>query len=120
MSFTTEYCNHIRAQKREQYINLDTDQDHRAAAHNEAVTMVIEYIENHIPKQNEILPLSSLRLIYIDELEKQHFPNPDYRSEKLMSCHQKHEVSGLIVFSKVLEAERGCTSFGILCQYHSC
>jgi hypothetical protein len=109
MSFTTEYRNHIRTQEREENRNLDTDQAHRAAAHNAAFNLVVEHIQKHIVEQKQILQLSSLRLVYITELVQQHFPNHDYRSDKLMNRLKNHDVNGKIVFSKV--AAKGCIAF---------
>ena len=110
-AFNTEYYNYIRAKKRSEKQNLDTDQSRCAEAHNQAFTSVVDYIQAHVIEQNEVLRLSSLRFMYIEELERFDFPNPDYRSEKLMKRLQNHEISDKIVFCKVQASDRGCISF---------
>ncbi|KAG0718125.1 hypothetical protein GWK47_053088 [Chionoecetes opilio] len=108
MSFATEYRNHIRAQEREENRNVDTDQAHRAAAHNAAFNLVVEHIQKHIVEHKQIIQLSTLRLIYITELEQQHFPNQDYRSEKLMNRLKNHDISDKIEFIKRVNYRMAC------------
>jgi hypothetical protein len=52
-------------------------QARQAAAHHEAFTSVLKYIQVHAIEQNDILWLSSLWHMYIDELEQHGFPNSD-------------------------------------------
>ena len=48
------------------------------------------------------MQLSSLRLIYVDKLEENGYPNSEYRSEKLMHRLQNHDISCNISFTKSL------------------
>ena len=96
-----------KAQNRE-----DTDQSRKTVAHNSAFKTVIDFIHNHIIKQEEVVQLSSLRLIYIDVLDESGFPNRDYRSEHLMDRLQNNsDISSKIIFTKVDPGDRGCVSF---------
>ena len=70
-----------------------------------------EYVLEHVIEQNKVLQLSSLRLIYVNELEQNGVSNPDYQSEKLINQLKKHEIRDEIVFNKVSPGDRGCVSF---------
>jgi len=41
-----------------------------SAAHGKALASVLEYIRTHVIQQNEVLRLTSLHLIYVEELKK--------------------------------------------------
>ena len=56
---------------------------------------------------HEIVQLSLLRELYVEELHGLNFPNLDYRNAKLKSKLQKHEIRDHTAFAVVLE-ERGC------------
>ena len=94
MLFNTKFHNHVRdqAQKKQKCV-LNTEQDSKVAAHKEALTIVVHYIENHVIKQKEIVLLSYLRFLYVNELDHIGYPRLEYRSGKLKICLHKHEIS---------------------------
>ena len=110
--FNTEHLNHMRGSARAQKHDLETEQDHKIAAHQQAYSAVKEYIRAHIIESNEVLQLSSLRHVYMSELEEHGAPSPDYRGENLMKRLQgDDELGNAIVFSKVSLRKKGCLSF---------
>jgi len=58
-----------------------------------------------VVRQIKIVRLASLRLVYTQELERNGFPNPEYRSEKLKKKLEKHEGIGI---SMVTADLKGC------------
>ena len=110
-SFKTEYHNFIRAQERAKVNRTDTEQARVTAAHNEAFNSTLQFIQDHIVKENKVIQLSSLRLVYIDKLDQCGYPNDKYRGEHLMRRLQNHQINSQIVFSKVDPANKGCISF---------
>ena len=71
-------------------------------AHEKAFQLVCEHIQTHVVQRNEILRLSSLRLLYIDELKRNGYENENYRSEKLLKRLQTDtSIKDKICFTKV-------------------
>ena len=68
----------------------DTERALITAAHSAAFRSVLQYIHEDIIKENKIVHLSSLRLIYIDKLEEHGYPNDQYRNVNLMNRLQSH------------------------------
>ena len=64
-TFKTEYHNFIRAEERAVARSTDTERALITAAHSNAFRSVLQYIHEDIIKENKIVQLSSLRLIYI-------------------------------------------------------
>ena len=89
----------------------DTEQECQAAAHAAGFNSVVKIIYKHVAEQKEIMQLSSLRLQYIGKLQENNCPNPDYRSQKLLHCLQKHVISEKISFTKVSPGDKGCVTF---------
>ena len=89
-TFKTEYHNFIRAEERAVARITDTERALITAAHSAAFRSVLQYIHEDIIKENKIVQLSSLRLIYIDKLEEHGYPNDQYRSVNLMNRLQSH------------------------------
>lgn len=58
----------------------------------------------------EVVQLADLRLLYIQELERNGFPNPDYRSNSLKARIEKHEIRELINFTKT-QGDKGCIEY---------
>ena len=85
-----------------------------AAAHEEAFNAVLEEINEHIIKNNKIVKLSSLKLTYINKLEEKGYPNPEYRSEKLKSHLQNHEINESICFTKTNPSGEGARSYNLI------
>ncbi len=80
MSFLTEHHNHIRGRKQEEI--LDAEQARKVVAHKKAFASVIKFVQEHALEQKQILLLTSLRLMYINDFEENGFPDPNYRREK--------------------------------------
>ena len=111
-TFKTEYHNFIRVEKRAVARSTDTERALITAAHSDASRSVLQYIQETIIKENKIVQLYSLRLIYIDTLTKHGYPNDQYCSVNLMNRLQSHpDISPRIVFCKVYSGDIGCLSF---------
>ena len=114
-AFKLQYVSHCRPIKAEAArCECDTEQQRKVAAHLKAFNIVLDFIQHRVVEQNEVVELSSLRLLYIQELESTDFPNPDYRSEKLKDRLQNHEIHSLITFAKVNPGNKGCISFNLV------
>ena len=72
-----------------------------SAAHDKALVYVLDHIQIHIVQQNEVLRLSSLRLIYVEELKQNGYENSNYRSEKLLKRLENDTIKDYIDFTKV-------------------
>ena len=57
-SFKAEYCNRMRAEARTQVTSSDTEQAHIPAAHEETYSSAIQFINDNIPRENRVIPLS--------------------------------------------------------------
>ena len=112
--FTTKYRNHVRDEAQKEKRALSTEQDRKAAAQKEALTSVLDHIEEHVIKLNEVLLLSHLRSLYRSELDRIGYPNPQYRGEKLKICLQKHEISEHIAFAKVNPGDKGFVTYNLV------
>ena len=109
--FRREYQSHIRAKERAEKRIVGTEQTRQVAAHEEAFNSVVDILNTHVIEWNEVMQLSSLRLIYVDKLEENEYPNSEYRSEKPMHRLQNHDISCNISFTKVSPDNKGCVSF---------
>ena len=109
--FRREYQSHIRTKERAEKRIVGTEQIRQAAAHEEAFNSVVDILNTHVIERNEVMQLSSLRLIYVDKLEENEYPNSEYRSEKLMHRLQNHDISCNISFTTVSPDNKGCVSF---------
>jgi hypothetical protein len=89
----------------------DTDHACMSAAHEKALK---EHIQNHIVQQNEVLQLSSLRLLYVEELKQHGYENPNYRSEKLLKRLQNDPVKDDVSFVKVNRDKGDAISFWLV------
>ena len=70
-------------------------------------------IQKEIITNQNVLSLTVLRDRYINQLEEENYPNPNFRSEKLMKKIEKDEsTSHLISFSKV--SWQGCVTFWLV------
>ena len=91
-----------------------TEQDQKAAAHLKAFTPMLDFIQDRVIGQNEVVQLASLCLLYIQELERNGFPNADYRSEKLKARLQKHDIHEWIAFAKVNPGDKDCIAYNLV------
>jgi len=72
-----------------------------SAAHEKALASVLEYNQTHVIQQNEVLRLTSLRLIYVGDLKENGCEKSNYRSEKLLKRLQSDPMKDYIQFTKV-------------------
>ena len=85
------------------------------AAHIEAFTVVKSYIDDKVLVKNDIVCLSSLRKIYVKELEFQGSPNPNYRAEKLLArLRQDEKFCENLAFFKVSPENKGCITYWLI------
>lgn len=114
-SFNLQYINHLReTSKATNRTKIETEQDRKATAHLNALTTVIDYIQDCVIGENKVVQLASLRLLYIQELERSGFGNSEYRSEKLKARLEKHAISEKIAFAKVNPGDKGCITYNLV------
>lgn len=113
-NFRNEYQNHIRADERAKNRNLDTEQERKAAAYDDAFNSVVQHLNTHVVERNDVMQLTSLRLMFIFKLQEHGYPNAEYRSEKLLQRLQNHSISELISFTKVSPGDKGCIAFNLI------
>lgn len=99
-SFRTAFSNYERGIGRAERRN-DTEHARVSAAHEKAFISVLEHIQTRIVQQNEVLRLSSLRLIYVEELKQNGYDNSNYRSEKLLKRLENDTIKDYIHFTTV-------------------
>lgn len=113
-SFNLKYANHLQNTAQATNCVTDTEQNRKAAAHLKAFTAVLDFIQDLVIRQNKVVQLVSLRLLYIQELERNGFPNPEYRSEKLKAKLQNHDIHEWITFAKVNPGDKGCITYNLV------
>ena len=83
------------------------------AAHAIAYESVKSFIQKEITTNQNVMSLSVLRDHHIHQLEQENYPNPHFRSERLIKKTENDEsISQLISFSKV--SWKGCISFWLV------
>ncbi len=113
-SFNLKYVNHLRDTTKVTTHAIDTEQDRKAAAHLKAFTAVLDFIKDLELGQKEVVQLASLHLLYVQELERNGFPNPEYRSEKLKVRLDNHAIHEWIAFAKVHPCDKGCITYNLV------
>ena len=114
-SFSLKYINYLRDTARD--LNCDkteTDQERKASAHRQAFAVVLDFIQDSVIGQKKVVLLASLRLIYIKELERNAFPNAEFRSEKLKARIENHDIIKQIAFAKVNPGDKGCITHNLI------
>ncbi|KAK5856857.1 hypothetical protein PBY51_008423 [Eleginops maclovinus] len=76
-----------------------------------AFNAVLDVIEDVVIRQKKSVQLASLRPAYTQELERNGFPNPENRSEKLKSKLEKHQG---IAFAKFTADDKGCITYNLV------
>ncbi|KAK3700755.1 hypothetical protein QZH41_010937 [Actinostola sp. cb2023] len=113
--FNLKYINYLRdTAKAKNRSATDTEQDRKASAHLKAFNIVLDFIQDSVIEQKEVVQLASLRILYIQELERNGFPNPEYRSEKLRARLENHDIRELIDFAKVNPGDKGCITYNLV------
>ncbi|KAK5866345.1 hypothetical protein PBY51_020544 [Eleginops maclovinus] len=79
-----------------------------------AFNAVLDVIQDVVIRQN--VQLASLHLVNTQELERNGFPNPEYRSEKLKSKNKKSKLEKHegIAFAKVTADDKGCITYNLV------
>ncbi len=91
----------------------DTEQARVLTAHEKALACVLDHVTTHVVNQKGVVRLSSLWLIYIEELKRNGHDNSNYRSEKLLKRLQNDSIIDVISFMKV-DHEAGAISFWLV------
>jgi hypothetical protein len=113
-SFNLKYVNHLQDTAQSMNRAIDTEQERKAAVHLKAFTAVLDFIQDRVIGQKEVVQLALLRLLYIQELERNGFPNPEYRSEKLKVRLENHDIHEWIAFAKVNPGDKGCITYNLV------
>lgn len=92
----------------------DSEQIRFSAAHEKAFVLVVDHVQAHVVQQNEVQQLSSLRLLYVEELRRHGYENTNYRSEKLLNRLQKNPIKDHLRFTKVDRDKGGAVSFWLV------
>ena len=108
-SFCTTFFNYERG------INRAKEPKHTEmlAAHEKALASVQDHIQIHVVQQNEVIRLSSLRLLFIEELKWNGYENENYRSEKLLKRLQNDPIQH-VSFMKIIADKSGSMSFWLV------
>ena len=115
-SFRTAYANYERSLQRA-LLNDDTEQASLLAAHDKAFSEVVSAVKSLVVEKNQVVKLSSLRLIYIEQLAKNGYENKNYRSEKLLRRLDQDELREQIQFVKVdTEKVNNGLPFWLICS----
>ena len=112
-SFNLKYIKYLH----DTALNCDkteTDQEHKASAHRQAFAVVLDFIQDSVIGQKKVVLLASLRLIYIKELERNAFPNAEFRTEKLKARIENHDIIKQIAFAKVNTGDKGCITYNLV------
>ena len=80
ISFRTAFANYERRIPRTEGAN-NSEHARMSAVHEKALVSVLKHIQTHIVQHNEVLTLSSLRLLYVEELKRNGYENSNYRAE---------------------------------------
>ena len=82
------------------------------AAHANAFCEITNFIYEHVIENNDVVPVSTMRLVYIEHLDISDFPNKDYCSEKLMKHLKNHpDIGPKWCFTKVDGTSKGWIAF---------
>ena len=111
-AFNLKYINHQRDMSLRS--SPETEHEKRADAHTEAFTVVLDFIKDHVISGNEVIWLQYLCSLYVQELNKIGFPNPNYRGKNLKDRLCKHDIADMIDFAKVKVGEQGCILHSVI------
>ena len=102
-----EYRSWIRVREHAEKM-LNSDQACKVAAHRDAFNAVDDTLKKHVIMKTEVIQLSSIYIIFINNLTEDGHPNSEYWSEKLLHWQQKHNFCENISFSKISSHCRVC------------
>lgn len=112
-SFRTSFYNYERGIHRAEEPQ-DSEQIRFAAVHEKAFGTIVDHVKAQVVEKNDVLQLSSLRLLYVDELRRSGYEDSNYRSEKLLNRLRKHPINNHLSFTKVDRDEGGSVSFWLV------
>ena len=111
-AFNLKYLKHCKKQGTNN--SQGADQDQKATAYEQSFSTVLEFLQEQVIEQKEVVQLSSLRLLFIKELEKNGFPNPEYRGEKLKARLENHPINENISMIKFNPGDKGCITYHLV------
>lgn len=112
-AFNLKYINHLRDTKRKEE-HPQTEQGQKASAHQKALEAVVQHVRENVVAKEQVVELRSLRILYVEELEKNGFPSPAHRSKNLKTKLEKYEIGELIAFAKMNPTDKGCITLTLV------
>ncbi|KAG1662732.1 hypothetical protein GQR58_020782 [Nymphon striatum] len=94
--------------------SIENKQDKNLEAHQRSFNVVLDFIRERVIGQKDVVQLGTLCHLYVQELERCGFPNPDFRSDKLKTRLERHEINECIVITKVFSGDRGCIAYNLV------
>ncbi|KAG1672173.1 hypothetical protein GQR58_016074 [Nymphon striatum] len=94
--------------------SIENKQDKNLEAHQSSFNVVLDFIRERVIGQKEVVQLGTLRYLYVQELERCGFPNPDFRSDKLKTRLERHTINECIAITKVFSGDRGCIACNLV------
>ncbi|KAG1672177.1 Peptidylprolyl isomerase domain and WD repeat-containing protein 1 [Nymphon striatum] len=95
-------------------LSIENKQDKNLEAHQSSFNVVLDFIRERVIGQKEVVQLGTLRYLYVQELERCGFPNPDFRSDKLKTRLERHTINECIAITKVFSGDRGCIACNLV------
>ncbi|KAG1682931.1 hypothetical protein GQR58_010461 [Nymphon striatum] len=95
-------------------LSIENKQDKNLEAHQSSFNVVLDFIRERVIGQKEVVQLGTLRHLYVQELERCGFPNPDFRSDKLKTRLERHTINECIAITKVFSGDRGCIAYNLV------
>ncbi|KAG1660362.1 UDP-glucuronosyltransferase 2B33 [Nymphon striatum] len=94
--------------------SIENKQDKNLEDHQSSFNVVLEFIRERVIGQKEVVQLGTLRHLYVQELKRCRFPNPDFRSDKLKTRLERHTINECIAITKVFSGDRGCIAYNLV------
>ncbi|KAG1715021.1 Cystic fibrosis transmembrane conductance regulator [Nymphon striatum] len=95
-------------------LSIENKQDKNLEAHQSSFNVVLDFIRERVIGQKEVVQLGTLRHLYVQELERCGFPNPDFRSDKLKTRLERHTINECIAITEVFSGDRGCIAYNLV------
>ena len=113
-SFKLRCVAHRRSQTVEIPPDSESDQIRRAGVHRQALMKVMQYIQENVIQNNEVVQLSYLRGMYVQYCEYNNFPSREYESRSLKHALLKSELNDFIGFTTVDPGNKGFISYVLI------
>lgn len=113
-SFKLEHLAHVRAKSKDAESASESKLDPDKTAHMKAFGVVLHFISEHVIAQKEVVLLTTLHKIYLQELQIMGVVNPVYTSRNLKNRLENHEISAHIAFTNVDPGNEGCRSYNLI------